>query len=151
MKTNRSITSLIEDFEEQEAKECVEKHLGFSPFGAFSKQLAVKIYVRPDELSTFTTDEGKVVSLYLPPTISAHDKFRNCTALVIDVAKDCYIGDEYQESGPYCKVGDWIMMPRNVGTQINYRGVPVQIIPEDSFYCVIEDPTHIERLYQGRK
>lgn len=146
MKRNRSLTSLIEDFEEQEAKDLIEQNLGFKSFPSFSKQLAVKIYVRPEEISTFTTDDGRVLSLYLPLVITAHDKFRNCSALVIDVAKDCYIGDEYQESGPYCKVGDWIMIPRNVGTQINYRGIPVQIIPETAIYCVIEDPTHIEQL-----
>lgn len=151
MRTNRSLTSYIEDFEEEEAKDCIVNQLGFSPMDSFSKQIVVKIYVRPEEISTFKTDEGKVVSLYLPPTISAMDKFRNCTALVIDVAKDCYLGDKFKESGPYCKVGDWVVIPRNVGTQINYRGIPVQIVPGDSIYCVIEDPTHIERLFSRSK
>jgi len=146
MSKNNSLTSLIEDHEEDEAKKFIVEHLGFDPIKAFHKRIAVKIYLRPEEISTFETDEGKTVSLYLPPVISAMDKFRNCVALVIFVSPACYQGDEFKESGPYCKVGDWIVIPRNVGTQINYRGVPVQLIPEDALYCVIEDPTHIEKL-----
>lgn len=148
MAQNRSLTSLIEDHEEQEAKDLIEAQIGFSPSIPFSKKIAVKIYVRPDEISTFTTDEGKEISLYLPETVSVYDKFRNCTALVISVSKDSYTDEKYQESGPYCKVGDWIMIPRNVGDQVNYRGMPVQIIPEDAIYCVIEDPEHIERYFK---
>jgi co-chaperonin GroES (HSP10) len=148
MKRNRSLTSLIEDHEEAEAKDLIASHLGFTPGEPFSRKIAVKIYVRPDELSTVVTDEGKEIKLYLPLTISANDKYRNCTGLVISVAKDCYLAEQYQESGPYCKVGDWVMIPRNVGTQVNYRGAPVQVIPEDAIYCVIEDPEHIERYFK---
>ena len=150
MKTNRSLTSYIEDCEEDDAKDFVEKHLGFPPIRAFSKEIAVKIYVRPEEISTIKTEDGRVVSLYLPPVVIASDKFRNCTALVIDVAKDCYMGEEYQETGPFCKVGDWVMIPRNVGTQNNYRGIPIQVIPMDAIYCVVEDPTYVERLHQRK-
>jgi co-chaperonin GroES (HSP10) len=145
---NRSLTSLIEDHEEQEAVDLIEQQLGFVPSAPFSKKLIVKIYVRPDEISTVVTDEGKEVKIYLPPTINCHDKFRNCTALVISMAKNCYTDEKYQESGPYCKVGDWLMIPRNVGDQVNYRGVSVQIIPEDAIYCVIEDPEHIQRYFK---
>jgi len=148
MTRNRSLTSLIEDHEEQEAKDLIEENLGFSPSEPFSRKIAVKIYVRPDEITTFKTDAGKEVKLYLPPTLSANDKYRKCTALVISVAKDAYTDEKYQESGPYCKVGDWLMIPRNVGTQVNYRGFPVQIIPEDAIYLVIEDPEHIERYFK---
>lgn len=145
---NRSVTSYIEDFEEIDAKKIVEESLGFPAMKAFSKKLVVKIYVRPDEISTVTTNDGKKISLYMPETISAHDKYRSCIALVMDVAKDCYMGEKYQDSGPYCKVGDWVVIPRNVGVQENYRGVPVQIIPENAVYAVIECPTHIERLFK---
>jgi len=148
MSQNRSVTSLIEDHEEQEAKDLIAEQLGFEPSTPFSRKIAVKIYVRPDEITITKNGDGKEISIYLPPTFNAHDKFRNCTALVINVAKDCYKDKKYQESGPYCKVGDWLMIPRNVGTQVNYRGMPVQLIPEDAIYMVIEDPEHVERYFK---
>ena len=146
---NLSTTSFIEDFEEDEAKQFIEEELGFPPMKAFSKELVVKIFVRSEELSTFKTTEGKTISIVLPEIYLANDKYTNFTALVLDVAKDCYTGEEYKESGPWCKVGDWIVIPRNVGTQKDYRGVTVQVIPEHAVYCVVEDPNYVERLYQG--
>jgi len=147
MKKNRSLTSYIEDHEEEEAKWIVKDQIKFEPIHPFSKQIAVKIFVRDEEISSVITESGKEIKVYMPPMVAADDKFRNCTALVIYVASDCYQGDKYQESGPYCKVGDWIVIPRNMGTQVNYRGIPVQIIPEDAIYCVIEDPTHVIRKF----
>ena len=144
---NRSISSYIEDFEEEEAKKFIEEELGFPALKGFSKKLVVKIFVRPEEISTFKTAEGKTVSIVLPEMFLANDPYTNFTALVIHVAQDCYTDEEYKETGPYCKVGDWIIIPRNVGTQQNYRGVTVQVIPEHAVYCVVEDPSYVERLY----
>ena len=146
---NRSISSYIEDFEEEEAKQFIEEELGFPAPKAFSKQLIVKIFIRPEEISTFKTDEGKTISILLPDMFLANDKYTNFTALVLDVAKDCYADEEYKETGPYCKVGDWIIIPRNVGTQEDYRGVTVQVIPENTIYYIVENPTYVERLFQG--
>lgn len=146
---NRSISSYIEDFEEDEAKQFIEEELGFESIKAFSKKIVVKVFVRPEEISTFTTDSGKEVSIVMPEMYLANDKYTNFTALVLDIAKDCYTDEEYEETGPWCKVGDWVVIPRNVGTQQDYRGVTVQVIPENAIYCVVEDPTYVERLYQG--
>ncbi len=146
MTLNRSVTSLIEDQEEQEAQNLVKEHLTFEPIVAFNRRIAVKIYLRPEEISTFTTDDGREVSIYMPPQVCAHDRFKSCTALVISVGKDCYQDEKYKDCGPYCKVGDWVLIPRNMGTQVNFRGVPVQLIPEDAIYCVLEDPTHIQNV-----
>lgn len=148
---NKSTTSYIEDYEEEEAKGIVKEQLGFDPIKPFHKRIAVKIYLRPEEISTITTDDGREISIYLPPSICATDKFKNCTGLVIYVHEDCYKDEKYELTGPYCKAGDWIVFPRNVGTQVNYRGIPVQLIPEASIFCVIEDPTHIERNFGKTK
>lgn len=142
---SQSATSYIEEHEEDEAKSIIKEQFGFEPIKAFRKKIAVKIYLRPEEISTFITNDGREISIYCPPLLLARDRFRNCTALVVHVGEGCYEGEECAESGPWCKVGDWVVIPRNVGTQINYRGIPVQLIPEKSIYCVIEDPTHIIR------
>jgi len=146
---NRSKTSYIDDSEESYAKEFIRSQLGFEPIDTINNQIAVKIYLRPEEISTIKTDDGRTISIYMPPMVNALDRFRSCVALVISVGKECYRDEKYAESGPYCKEGDWIMIPRNVGIQVNFRGVPVQLIPEDALYCVIGDPADIE--WKGRR
>ena len=148
MAKNRSETSFIEDHEEEEAKKLIEEELGFPIPKAFSKKIIVKVYIRPEQISTFKTDDGKTKSIYMPLVCLANDKYSNFTALVLSVADDCYKGDEYKGSGPGCKVGDWVLIPRNVGRQYEYRGVTVQIVPEDAPFEVVEDPSYVERLYQ---
>jgi hypothetical protein len=149
MVKNRSQTSFIEDTEEEEAKKLIEEELGFSIPKAFSKKIIVKVYIRPEEASTFKTNDGKTKSIYLPLVSLANDKYSNYTALVLSIAEDCYNGEEYKDSGPGCKVGDWVLIPRNVGRQYEYRGVTVQVVPEDAPFEVVEDPSYVERLYKG--
>jgi hypothetical protein len=147
--TNRSLTSFIEDHEEEEAKKFIEEELGFPIPKAFSKKIIVKVYIRPEQISRFKTDDGRIVSLYAPLVYLANDRYSNFTALVLSVGEDCYKGEEYKESGPWCKPGDWVVIPRNEGNQYEHRDVTIQVIPEHAIYDVIEDPSYVERLYQG--
>ena len=145
-KVNKSMYSFIDDNEEQEAKELIEKHLGFPAPRATGYYMAVKIYLRPEEIATVVDEvTGKTKSIYLPESVTANDKYRNCTALVVSQGSECYKGKRFKNSGPWCKIGDWIAIPRNEGTQLNYRGIPMQFIPDDRVLCVVEDPSYITR------
>jgi co-chaperonin GroES (HSP10) len=138
--------SFIEDHEEQEAKEFIEKHLGFPAPRMAGYHMAVKIYVRPEDIHTFVDENtGETKSIYLPHTVTAHDKYRSCTALIVSMGPEAYKHERFKESGPWCKVGDWVVIPRNEGTQVNYRGVPMQFIPDDRVLAIVEDPTHVTR------
>lgn len=147
MGKNRSLTSYIEDHEEDEAKQFIEEELGFDLPKASKDRLIVKIYIRPEELSTFKNDKGETVSIYMPEIYLDGDKYKNFAALVLSVGDQCFTGERYQDSGPGCKVGDWITIARNDGgQQYIYRGVAVQDIPERAILSIIEDPSYVERL-----
>lgn len=147
MVKNRSLTSYIEDHEEDEAKQFIEEELGFSLPEATGNRLIVKIYIRPEELSTFKNDKGETVSIYMPEIYLDGDKYKNFAALVLSIGEKCFSVDEYKDSGPGCKVGDWITIARNDGgQQYIYRGIAVQDIPVSAILSVIEDPSYVERL-----
>lgn len=157
--------SFIEPHEEADAKVLINKLLGFEPPRVCGWQMAVKIYIRPSEISEFIDENGNKKALYLPDSISAHDKFKNCVALVVSQGPECYTGPRFQEhwtlrairkifgrcmkpslKQPRCKVGDWVVFPRNGGGyQINYRGYAMQIINDDMVGMVVEDPTWVTR------
>ncbi len=148
MSKNRSSTSYIEDHEEEEAKQLIEEELGFPLPKAIGNRLIVKIYIRPEEISTFEDDKGKKISIYMPEIYLANDKYSNFAALVLSVGDRCFKDKYFEEFGPGCKVGDWITIARNHGgQQYEYRGVEVQDIPEEAIYDVIEDPSYVERLF----
>lgn len=134
--------SYILPHEVDEAKKIVEDTLGFPPPPMYGNSMAVKIYVRDEDI-VVTTVDGKQVSICIPDTISVNDQFRSCTALVLSQGPECYKSERFKETGPWCRVGDFICMPRNEGQQMNYRGVALQIIEDDMLYHPVESPTHV--------
>lgn len=151
--TQETTLSFIETDEEQLAKEYIEKHLGFPPPRTAGYHMAVKIYVREEDVHQLKDDSGnplldssgKPMSIYLPAAVTAGDKWRSCVALVVAQGPESYKGSRFEKSGPWCKVGDWVVIPRNEGTQISYRGIPMQIIPDDRVLAIIEDPNYVTR------
>lgn len=134
----------VEAYEEETAIKMIEDLLGFERPRPTGYHVAVKIYVRDDEIGKILDKDGRETLLYAPPKVSAHDKFRNCSALVLALGPEAYRHPKFTH-GPWVRVGDWVVIARNGGPQVNYRGVPVTFIPDDNIYCVIEDPTHVTR------
>lgn len=149
----QSSTSFVEESEEEEAKKFIEQHLGFPAPRPCGYHMYVKIHVREEDVhqikdekgNPILGEDGKPLYIALPDTMRANDKFRNCTALVVSQGIEAYQGERFKCSGPWCKVGDWVVIPRNEGTQVNYRGIPMQIIPDDRVLSVIEDPNYVTR------
>ena len=140
-----SQSSYILPEEIDEAKKFVKEKLGFEPPKVPGNLMAVKVFVRDEDIC-ITTVDGKEIRIVVPETVSTADVFRSCVALVLAQGPDCYSGDEYKECGPYCRVGDWIWIPRNEGLQENYCGVPMQFIEDNKMYGVLESPHHLYKL-----
>lgn len=140
-------TSFIEQHEEQQAKDLIKQELGFAPPRACGNYIYAKIYVRPDQISCeIDPVSGNQIKFYLPESVTVHDKFNNCVGLVIDMGPSVFKSKYFEdEGGPRCKVGDWIVFPRNSGTQINYRGIPVQLFMDERVCSCVEDPTYVTR------
>lgn len=137
--------SFIEDWEEKEAKRIIENQLGFEVPHVPGYHVAVKIYVREEEISTFIDEFGNKKSFVLPASVTVNDKFRSYVGLVIARGNQTYKGWRFKGSGPWCRVGDWIVFPRNEGIQYNYRGIPIAEFPDDKVYGIIQDPTYVTR------
>ena len=106
--------------------------------------VAVKIYIRPEELKTIKKEDGTEVTLYLPDTVRAEDKYSSVSALVCAVGPEAYQGEKFERSGPWCKVGDWILIPRYESTMVSYRGVAMALLPDDRVMAVITGPEDVE-------
>jgi len=156
--------SFIEDWEEEEAKKLIEEELGFERPRVSGWLLAVKVWTRPEDIHSFVDDQGNAKSIVLPTMITNEDRYRSCTGLVLAMGPDCYNDSRFVEplymrvirslfwwcmppskKAPLCKVGDWIVFPRNEGVQVTYRGVPMQYIPDDKVLGIVSDPSHVTR------
>ena len=141
--------SNIEPHEEAEAQQVIDAQFIEMTGQPFDMRpagylVAVKIYIRPEELKTIKQEDGTEVTLYLPDTVRAEDKYSSVSALVCAVGPEAYQGEKFERSGPWCKVGDWILIPRYESTMVSYRGVAVALLPDDRVMAVISGPEDVE-------
>jgi len=140
--------SNIEPHEEAEAQQFIDAQFIEMTGQPFDMRpagylVAVKIYIRPEELKTIKKEDGTEVTLYLPDTVRAEDKYSSVSALVCAVGPEAYQGEKFERSGPWCKVGDWILIPRYESTMVSYRGVAVALLPDDRVMAVIAGPEDV--------
>ena len=64
---------------------------------------------------------------------------------VVDLGPDCYKDESRFPSGPYCKVGDFILVRPHAGTRLVIHGKEFRVINDDSVEGVVEDPRGIRR------
>lgn len=140
--------SNIEPHEENEAKEFINNEFVSMTGRSFDMRpagylVAVKIYVRSEEIKTIVQEDGTEVTLYLPDEVRAEDKYSSVSALVCAVGPEAYRGENFERSGPWCKVGDWILIPRYESTMVSYRGVAMALLPDDRVMAVISGPEDV--------
>ena len=65
---------------------------------------------------------------------------------VVKMGPDCYKDPARFPTGPWCKVGDFILARPNSGTRLKIHGREFRIINDDSVEGIVEDPRGITRV-----
>lgn len=91
------------------------------------------------------TTPKKVGALILPDTMHDNQKYHVCTGLVVKIAPGAYKDARYKDTGPACKVGDWVVIARHSGLRLEYEGMPIFIVKEDAIEMPTDDPRKITR------
>lgn len=99
-------------------------------------QVVVRLYTSPEK-----TKGG----LILTAKTREDEQFRTIVGLVVKVAPGCYKDIRYKDTGPACKVGDWVVIARHSGLRMKHNGLPIFCTKEDGIELVVEDPRSIER------
>ena len=153
--TKKSATPFVEEDEVKEAQAVIDKQFmdligkkfGFRPTGYY---IAVKIYVRPDELSEIVDKDGKKQTLWTAPIMQRQDSLESCAALVIAIGPGCFKDRETGEvwaDGPSCRIGDWVAIPRASTWLTNYKGVAIGVLTDDKIIGTVDDPSDLMSVY----
>lgn len=87
--------------------------------------------------------------LYAPQDRAEIDSRRSITVEVISIGAECYTDKDRYPLGPWCKVGDWVMIPTHAGSaafKIRGGDREYRIINEDTVLSVVEKPDEVERV-----
>ena len=124
--------------DELQVRKEIEEYLGFKMPISCGNKIIVALYIREETI-------GKDVKFFLPESSRSEDKWKSCVGKVVAMGPDSYIGDEFP-SGPYCKLGDWVVFPRNDGSmQVNNNEKVMQYIYDIKISGLTDDPTTITR------
>ena len=66
---------------------------------------------------------------------------------VLAMGSECYKDKERYPSGPWCKVGDWVVFARYAGSRINIEGGEVRLLNEDEGLATVKDPEDLLHKY----
>ena len=64
---------------------------------------------------------------------------------VVAMGPDCYKDQSRFPSGPYCNVGDFILIRPNAGSRLVIHGKEFRMINDDSVEGTVDDPRGIRR------
>lgn len=74
-----------------------------------------------------------------------HEELLTTVLWVIKMGPDCYKDPARFPTGPWCKVGDFVLVRPHAGTRLKIHGREFRIINDDSVEGVVEDPRGISR------
>lgn len=64
---------------------------------------------------------------------------------VVKMGPDCYKDTTRFPTGPWCKVGDFVLARPNSGTRLKIHGREFRLLNDDSIEAVVQDPRGISR------
>lgn len=74
-----------------------------------------------------------------------YEELLTTVLFVVKLGPDCYTDKERYPSGPWCKVGDFVLVRPNAGSRLIIHGKEFRMINEDSVEGTVDDPRGIKR------
>jgi co-chaperonin GroES (HSP10) len=74
-----------------------------------------------------------------------HEELLTTVLWVMKMGPDCYQDKERFPSGPWCKVGDFVLVRPHTGSRLKIHGRELRLINDDSVEAVVQDPRGISR------
>ncbi len=74
-----------------------------------------------------------------------YEEILSTVFFVVALGPDCYKDPVKFPTGPWCKMGDFILARPNSGTRLKIQGREFRLINDDSVEAVVQDPRGISR------
>ena len=89
--------------------------------------------------------EGTELDLVRPLDYAKQEQMGTTVLFVLKAGPDAYQDKAKFPTGPWCKVGDFIVVRTYAGTRIKIFGKEFRVINDDQVDCVVPDPRGISR------
>lgn len=100
--------------------------------------------VKDESGNVILNSEGRPLELSIVDKSLKYDRYTRNVGQVLGLGPVSYKGEKYIGQEPYCKVGQWILFPKNSGAELLYCGIPCRIMNDDKCLAIVDDPNYIE-------
>ncbi len=90
-------------------------------------------------------DEKTDAGIYKPDQALEIEAVSTVLGCVLKMGPLAYQDEKKFTTGPWCEVGDWILMRAFSGTRIKIHGKEFRLINDDTVEAVVDDPRGVER------
>lgn len=91
------------------------------------------------------TEEKFEGGLYKPDALIRDEQHASMLAVVLDMGPDAYKDEKRFPSGPWCQIGDTVMINSYAGVRFKLAGVNFRLVNDDTPLAVVKDPKYFER------
>lgn len=91
-------------------------------------------------------DEKTKGGIYRPASTRDVEQTAHVVGEVLATGEDAYENVEKFPNGPWCRVGDFIMMRAYSGTRFQVDGTEYRLINDDTVEAVVTEPGRVERV-----
>ena len=92
------------------------------------------------------SEKSKGGVLFANETVDKQQVASQC-GNVLAMGSECYKDKERYPTGPWCKVGDWVVFARYAGSRIQIEGGEVRLLNEDEVLATVKNPEDILHKY----
>ena len=121
------------------------KKAGVIPgFKLHGNRVLVGIYERPSKMKAIKTASGAMVSLEIPDTVKAEDKYQGKAGICLMVGSSAFKDDDvYSFHGDKVEVGDWVMVHVSHGLACVVNGQLCRLVRDQDISMLIPSPDSI--------
>jgi co-chaperonin GroES (HSP10) len=81
-----------------------------------------------------------------PQAMAKQEETASVVGKVLAMGSDCYQDTKRFPNGPWCKVGDYILVRAYSGTRFLVDGHEFRLINDDTVQALVEEPEGITRI-----
>ena len=74
------------------------------------------------------------------------ERILSTMGIVLDMGDMAYSDKDRYPTGPWCKLGDFVMFRPNTGTRFRVNGAEYRLMNDDSIEAVVADPRGVTRV-----
>ena len=74
------------------------------------------------------------------------EQILSMVGVVLDMGEQAYTDPDRFPTGPWCKLGDFVVFRANTGTRFKVGNQELRLLNDDSIEAVVEDPSVVTRV-----